>query len=56
MPLFDSDPNALKSQLFDGDFMRLAATNPLFRFSDFATMANNPYFKNLFRSQVCFFV
>lgn len=53
MPLLDGDPNALKSQLFDGDFMRLAATNPLFRFSDFGSMANNPYFKNLFRSQVC---
>lgn len=51
MPLLDGDPNALKSQLFDGDFMRLAATNPLFRFSDFGSMANNPYFKNLFRSQ-----
>lgn len=44
---------ALKPQMFDSEFMKLAATNPLFRFSDFAsTAASNPYFTNLFRSQV----
>ena len=46
----------LASQLFETDFFRLAATNPLFRFSEFASLAaaNNPYFKNInnyFRSQ-----
>ena len=51
-----STNEALASQLFETDFFRLAATNPLFRFSEFASLAaaNNPYLKNFnnyFRSQ-----
>ncbi len=41
--------------MLDTDFLRMAATNPLFRFSDFASIAssgNNPYLKNLFQTMV----
>lgn len=47
------DLNGALMPTSDGEFMKLAITNPLFRFSDFAsTAASNPYFTNLFRSQV----
>ena len=46
----------VKPQMFDNEFLRLAAANPLFKFSDFASMAaTNPYLKNIFRSQVNLF-
>jgi len=42
-----AEPNSSKQQqfMFEADFLRMAATNPLFRFPEFASMASTSLFR-----------